>query len=196
MKFKARLMTQQDVDRVLVRLAHQIVEKNHGTEGLCLIGIKTRGIPLARRLAKNIADIEGSEIPVGELDIAMYRDDLSKVSADPIVSDTNVPFSVVDSLNEAAVLRALSEGRGDKTVVLVDDVIFTGRTARAAMDAVMELGRPARIQLCALIDRGHLELPIKATYVGKNIPSSLSEVIAVRLAEQDGETEVSIYELE
>lgn len=179
MKFKARLMTQQDVDRVLVRLAHQIVEKNHGTEGLCLIGIKTRGIPLARRLAKNIADIEGSEIPVGELDIAMYRDDLSKVSADPIVSDTNVPFSVVD-----------------KTVVLVDDVIFTGRTARAAMDAVMELGRPARIQLCALIDRGHLELPIKATYVGKNIPSSLSEVIAVRLSEQDGETGISIYELE
>ena len=174
MKFKARLMTQQDVDRVLVRLAHQIVEKNHGTEGLCLIGIKTR-----RRLAKNIADIEGSEIPVGELDIAMYRDDLSKVSADPVVSDTNVPFSVVD-----------------KTVVLVDDVIFTGRTARAAMDAVMELGRPARIQLCALIDRGHLELPIKATYVGKNIPSSLSEVIAVRLSEQDGETGVSIYELE
>ena len=168
-----------DVDRVLVRLAHQIVEKNHGTEGLCLIGIKTRGIPLARRLAKNIADIEGSEIPVGELDIAMYRDDLSKVSTDPIVSDTNVPFSVVD-----------------KTVVLVDDVIFTGRTARAAMDAVMELGRPARIQLCALIDRGHLELPIKATYVGKNIPSSLSEVIAVRLSEQDGETGVSIYELE
>jgi len=176
MKFKARLMTQQDVDRVLVRLAHQIVEKNHGTEGLCLIGIKTRGIPLARRLAKNIADIEGSEIPVGELDIAMYRDDLSKVSTDPIVSDTNVPFPVVD-----------------KTV---DDVIFTGRTARAAMDAVMELGRPARIQLCALIDRGHLELPIKATYVGKNIPSSLSEVIAVRLSEQDGETGVSIYELE
>ena len=177
MKFKARLMTQQDVDRVLVRLAHQIVEKNHGTEGLCLIGIKTRGIPLARRLAKNIADIEGSEIPVGELDIAMYRDDLSKVSTDPVVSDTNVPFP-------------------DKTVVLVDDVIFTGRTARAAMDAVMELGRPARIQLCALIDRGHLELPIKATYVGKNIPSSLSEVIAVRLFEQDGETGVSIYELE
>ena len=143
MKFKARLMTQQDVDRVLVRLAHQIVEKNHGTEGLCLIGIKTRGIPLARRLAKNIADIEGSEIPVGELDIAMYRDDLSKVSTDPIVSDTNVPFPVVD-----------------------------------------------------LIDRGHLELPIKATYVGKNIPSSLSEVIAVRLSEQDGETSVSIFELE
>ena len=157
-------MTQQDVDRVLVRLAHQIVEKNHGTEGLCLIGIKTRGIPLARRLAKNIADIEGSEIPVGELDIAMYRDDLSKVSTDPVVSDTNVPF--------------------------------TGRTARAAMDAVMELGRPARKQLCALIDRGHLELPIKATYVGKNIPSSLSEVIAVRLSEQDGETGVSILELE
>ena len=146
---------------------------------MCLIGIKTRGIPLARRLAKNIADIEGSEIPVGELDIAMYRDDLSKVSTDPVVSDTNVPFPVVD-----------------KTVVLVDDVIFTGRTARAAMDAVMELGRPARIQLCALIDRGHLELPIKATYVGKNIPSSLSEVIAVRLSEQDGETGVSIFELE
>ena len=123
MKFKARLMTQQDVDRVLVRLAHQIVEKNHGTEGLCLIGIKTRGIPLARRLAKNIADIEGSEIPVGELDIAMYRDDLSKVSTDPVVSDTNVPFPVVD-----------------KTVVLVDDVLTTGATANAAARPLLAAG--------------------------------------------------------
>ncbi len=177
MTFKAQLMNERDVERVLVRLAHQIVEKNHGTDGLCLIGIKTRGIPLAKRLAENIKSIEGVEIPVGELDIAMYRDDLSKVSGDPVVSETNVPFSVVD-----------------KTVVLVDDVIFTGRTARAAMDAVMELGRPARIQLCTLIDRGHLELPIRATFVGKSIPSSLSEVIAVRLREQDGETGVSIYE--
>ena len=175
MKFKARLMTQQDVDRVLVRLAHQIVEKNHGTEGLCLIGIKTRGIPLARRLAKNIADIEGSEIPVGELDIAMYRDDLSKVSTDPIVSDTNVPFSVVD-----------------KTIVLVDDVLFTGRTIRAALDALMDFGRPARIQLAILVDRGHRELPLRPDYIGKNLPTARDERVFVRLTEVDGEDSVNI----
>ncbi len=177
MKFKAQIMNEDDVRRVLVRMAHQIIEKNHGTENLCLIGIKTRGIPLARRLAKNIKDIDNSDIPVGALDITLYRDDLEKIGVDPVLSETNVPFSV--------------EG---KTVVLVDDVIFTGRTARAALDAVMEIGRPARVQLAVLVDRGHSELPIKATFVGKNIPTSLSEVVAVHLSEQDGVTNVVINE--
>ena len=179
MKFKAQIMNEDDVSRVLVRMSHQIIEKNHGTENLCLIGIKTRGIPLARRIAKNIRDIDNADIDVGELDITLYRDDLTKISVDPVVTDTDtkVPFSV--------------EG---KTVVLVDDVIFTGRTARAAMEAVMKIGRTARIQLAVLVDRGHSELPIKATFVGKNIPTSLSEVIAVHLHEHDGITNVAITE--
>ncbi len=178
MQFKAQVMDRQDVERALVRLAHQIVEKNHGTEDLCLIGIKTRGIPLAQRLAKLIEQFEGVQLPVGELDISLYRDDLTKYSEDPVISRTNVPFSV--------------QG---KRVVLVDDVIFTGRTARAALDALMSLGRPARVQLCVLIDRGHTELPIKANYVGKNIPTSLSEVVAVNLEETDGITKVIINEI-
>lgn len=177
MKIKAQIMNEDDINRVLIRMAHQIIEKNHGTEDLCLIGIRTRGVPLAWRLAGNIKNIENCDIPVGELDITMYRDDLNKISPEPVVSRTNVPFSV--------------EG---KTVVLVDDVIFTGRTARAALDAVMEIGRPARIQLAVLVDRGHLELPIKATFVGKNIPTSLNEIIAVNLAECDGVTNVTINE--
>lgn len=177
MKFKAQIMGEEDVARALKRIAHQIVEKNHGTKDLCLIGIKTRGIPLAWRIAGYIVEIENQMLEVGALDITLYRDDLSKVAVEPVVNSTNVPFSI--------------EG---KTVVLVDDVIFTGRTARAALDAIMELGRPKRIQLAVLVDRGHSELPIKANFVGKNIPSSKDEVIAVRLAEHDGETGVQIYE--
>ena len=177
MKFKAQIMGEEDVARALKRIAHQIVEKNHGTKDLCLIGIKTRGIPLAWRIAGHIVEIENQMLEVGALDITLYRDDLSKVAVEPVVNSTNVPFSI--------------EG---KTVVLVDDVIFTGRTARAALDAIMELGRPKRIQLAVLVDRGHSELPIKANFVGKNIPSSKDEVIAVRLAEHDGETGVQIYE--
>jgi pyrimidine operon attenuation protein/uracil phosphoribosyltransferase len=177
MRFKAYIMNEDDVRRALIRISHQIIEKNRGTENLCLIGIKTRGVPLAREIARNIKEIENVDVDVGELDITLYRDDLDKLGLDPIVNETFVPFSVVD-----------------KTVVLVDDVIFTGRTARAAMDAVMAIGRPAKIQLAVLIDRGHLELPIKATYVGKNIPTSLKEVVSVRLTEQDGKTEVVILE--
>ena len=178
-KFKAQIMNEDDVSRVLVRMSHQIIEKNRGTENLCLIGIKTRGIPLAHRIARNIREIGVADIDVGELDITLYRDDLTKLSAEPVVTDpaTNIPFSV--------------EG---KTVILVDDVIFTGRTARAALEAVMKLGRPARIQLAVLVDRGHSELPIKATYVGKNIPTSLNEIVAVHLIEQDGKTNVVINE--
>lgn len=170
-------MDEVAIDRALVRISHQIIEKNHGTDNICLIGIKTRGIPLAHRIARNIKVIKNADIEVGALDITLYRDDLTVIAAEPVVSDTNVPFSVVG-----------------KTVILVDDVIFTSRTARAALDAVMKLGRPKKIQLAVLIDRGHSELPIKATFVGKNIPSSLNEVIMVRLLEHDGETNVGIYE--
>ena len=178
MEFKARIMSQEDVERTLVRLAHQIIEKNKGTENLCFVGIKTRGVPLARRLAANIKNITGDDIPVGILDITLYRDDVSKINIDPVINQTNISFPI--------------EG---KTVVLVDDVIFTCRTARAALDALVEVGRADCIQLCALIDRGHAELPIKANFVGKNIPTSLDEVVAVRLQETDGETDVCINRL-
>ena len=177
MKFKARIMSSEDIDRALIRLSHQIIEKNNGVNNLCLIGIKTRGVPLAERIAANIKRIENVDVEVGQLDITLYRDDLSKVNIDPIVNSTNIPFSIEK-----------------KIVVLVDDVISTGRTARAALDALMSLGRPAKIQLCELIDRGHSELPIKANYVGKNIPTSLSEVVMVQLAEIDGVSSVVINE--
>lgn len=177
MKFKAKIMSSEDIDRALIRLSHQIIEKNNGVNNLCLIGIKTRGVPLAERIAANIKRIENVDVEVGQLDITLYRDDLSKVNIDPIVNSTNIPFSIEK-----------------KIVVLVDDVIFTGRTARAALDALMSLGRPAKIQLCELIDRGHSELPIKANYVGKNIPTSLSEVVMVQLEEIDGVSSVVINE--
>lgn len=178
MVFKAQIMDEAAVERTLVRIAHQIIEKNHGTEGLCLVGLKTRGVPLAERLRDNIERIEGVRVPVGKLDITLYRDDLA-IAPDAVVADTDIPFDI-----------------SGKTVVLADDVIFTTRTARAAMDALIDMGRPARIQLFALIDRGHAEFPIKPDFVGKNIPTSLHEVVAVRLRECDGETGVSIYEIE
>lgn len=177
MKFKAQIMNEDDISRAIIRISHEIIEKNHGTDNLCLIGIKTRGIPLAYRIAENIKKIDNKAIEVGELDITLYRDDLTMIAKNPILNDTKIPFSV--------------EG---KTVVLVDDVIFTGRTARAALDAVMTAGRPSKIQLAVLVDRGHSELPIKATYVGKNIPTSLNEIVSVHLAEHDGQTNVSINE--
>jgi len=176
MQYKSTLMSPEDMSRALRRVAHQIIEKNHGTEDLCLIGIRTRGVPLSYRLSENIAAIEGSEVPVGKLDITLYRDDLSTIGDKPAVKGSEVDFNVTG-----------------KTVILVDDVIFTGRTARAALDAVMELGRPARIQLCVLIDRGHTELPIRPNFVGKNIPTSLDEVVAVRLHETDDEEAVKIF---
>lgn len=179
MKFKAKLLSEADIDRMLTRMAHQIIEKNHGVDNLCLIGIKNRGVPIAERLSENIRKIEDKKIEVGELDITLHRDDLSQISRIPTVNSSKIDFSIEE-----------------KTVVLVDDVIFTGRTARAALDAVMELGRPSRIQLCVLIDRGHSELPIKANFVGKNIPTSLDELVAVRLMESDGENSVCIFEKE
>ena len=177
LKFKAQIMDAAGLERTLVRIAHQIIEKNQGTENVCLIGIRTRGVPLARRIAANIEKIEGIKVPVGELDITLYRDDLSHRAESPVVSDTNIPFSIKD-----------------KTVILVDDVIYTCRTARAALDAVMAISRPARIQLCCMVDRGHAELPIKANFVGKNIPTSHTELVSVKLEETAGETGISIYE--
>ncbi|MBQ7965072.1 MAG: bifunctional pyr operon transcriptional regulator/uracil phosphoribosyltransferase PyrR [Ruminococcus sp.] len=176
MKLKAQLLNESDINRVLKRISHQIIEKNRGTNDLCLIGIKSRGVPLAKRLKENIFEIDGNEVEVGELDITHYRDDIEKCDNSPVLTDTKVGFDITG-----------------KTVVLVDDVIFTGRTARAALDAVLDLGRPQKIQLCVLIDRGHSELPIKANFVGKNIPTSLDEVVAVRLVEYDGENSVAIY---
>lgn len=177
MNLKAVIMKSEDIDRTLIRLAHQILEKNGGTDKLCFIGIKTRGVPLARRLAKNVEQITGEKMPVGELDITLYRDDLSKVALDPVINQTSIPFSI-----------------DEKVIVLVDDVIYTGRTVRAALDALVDVGRPAKIQLCVLIDRGHSELPIKANFVGKNIPTSKSEVVAVNLEETDRVSNVVILE--
>ena len=179
MRCKAQIMDEAAVERTLVRIAHQIIEKNHGTDGLCLVGIRTRGVPLAERLAENIFQIEGVRPPVGKLDITLHRDDLSAAASVPVVSETDIPFDV-----------------NGKTVILTDDVIFTTRTARAALDALIDLGRPSRIQLFALIDRGHAEFPIRPNYVGKNIPTSRKEVVVVRLTETDGETGVFIFENE
>ena len=176
MELKAQLLNESDISRVLKRISHQIIEKNRGTQDLCLIGIKTRGVPLAKRLADNIFEIDGNRVLVGELDITHYRDDRQDCDDTLVLNETKVDFDI----------------KG-KIVVLVDDVIFTGRTARAALDAVLDLGRPDKIQLCVLIDRGHSELPIKANFVGKNIPTSLDEVVQVKLSEYDGENSVDIY---
>lgn len=174
---KAQLMNEEAMHRALKRMSHQILEQNEGAEGLVFLGIRRRGVPLARELARNIREIEGSDIPVGELDITLYRDDLSEADPAPTVSNTRIDFPVKD-----------------KKVILVDDVIFTGRTVRAAMDAVSALGRPASIQLAVLIDRGHRELPIRADYVGKNVPTSRNEIISVQMTEFDGIMCVDLYE--
>jgi pyrimidine operon attenuation protein / uracil phosphoribosyltransferase len=161
------LMSSKDIDRALTRMAHEIIERNKGTDNVCLVGIHRGGVYLARRIAGAIREIEKADVPVGTLDIAFYRDDLSIRKEQPVVRRTEVPFEV-----------------SDLKVVLVDDVLFTGRSIRAAMDALMDLGRPAAIQLAVLIDRGHRELPIKADFVGKNIPTSLSENVEVQLKEE------------
>lgn len=179
MREKAHIMDQRAMDRAMVRIAHEIIERNKGVESLALIGIQRRGVPIAHRVAENIKQVEGTTVPVGILDITLYRDDLSELAEHPIINDTDIPFAV-----------------NDKTIVMVDDVIFTGRTARAAMDAIIDLGRPRCIQLAVLIDRGHRELPIRADYVGKNAPTSLSELVAVNMKEIDGENKVVILEIE
>ena len=168
-------MDEQAIHRALTRIAHEILERNKGTESLALIGIRTRGAILAKRLAKEVETIDQREVPVGVLDITLYRDDLSLIAPNPIVRATEIAFDVTDL-----------------ALVLIDDVLFTGRTIRAALNALSDLGRPKIIQLAVLVDRGHRELPIRADYVGKNIPTNLREHIEVRLRELDGVDEVVI----
>ena len=175
---KKIIMTPEDIRRTLARIAHEIIERNKTTEHLILVGMHTRGVPLARRLAASIEDFEGIEIPVGALDISLYRDDLSSLNLQPVVKRTDIPTRI-----------------DGKSIVLVDDVLYTGRSARAAMDALIDLGRPQSIQLAVFIDRGHRELPIRADYVGKNIPSSRHEEIQVQLEETDGVDEVVLISL-
>ena len=169
------LLFSEDIERALVRIAHEIVERNKGAKNIVLVGMQTRGVPLARRLAVAIQALEGIVIPVGSLDIGLYRDDLSSLALKPVIQRTDIPTDVTG-----------------KQVVLSDDVFYTGRSIRAAMDAIMDLGRPESIQLAVLIDRGHRELPIRADYAGKNIPTSRDEEIKVYVKEIDGEDRVTI----
>jgi len=177
MKEKAKILDKDTINRALMRIAHEILEKNKGTKDLCLVGIRNRGAYLASRLAEGIAEIEKERIPVGILDITLYRDDLSLIASQPVVHKTEIGFDITG-----------------KNIVLIDDVLYTGRTARAALDALIDLGRPKSIQLAVLVDRGHRELPIRADFVGKNIPTSVNETVEVRLAEVDGKDEVVIVE--
>ena len=176
MELKATLMTSEEMTRALKRISHQILEKNQGADNIVFLGIRRRGVPLAKVLAGNIRTIEGREVPVGDLDITLYRDDLSEIFPDPVISGSDIPFDI-----------------NGKDVILVDDVLYTGRTARAALDAASKYGRAATIQLAVLIDRGHRELPIRADYVGKNVPTSKSETVAVHVMEIDGEENVELY---
>ncbi|MBN1473742.1 MAG: bifunctional pyr operon transcriptional regulator/uracil phosphoribosyltransferase PyrR [Syntrophaceae bacterium] len=171
------VMDKEGIDRCLTRIAYEILEKNKGTKDLVLVGIRTGGVYLAERLQKKISVIEEGEIPLGILDITLYRDDLSSAKRKPRLGKTKIPFSL-----------------DDKIVVLIDDVLFTGRTIRAAMDALIDFGRPKMIQLAVLIDRGHRELPIRADFVGKNLPSSLWQAVSVKLVEKNGADEVVIEE--
>jgi pyrimidine operon attenuation protein/uracil phosphoribosyltransferase len=172
---KKTVMTADDIRRTLARIAHEIIEQNKSMEHLILVGMRTRGVPLARRLAANIEKFEGTRVPVGALDFSLYRDDIALLDKQPVVQLTDIPVSV-----------------DNKAIILVDDVLYTGRSTRAAMDALIDLGRPLSIQLAVLIDRGHREMPIRPDYVGKNIPSSHHEEIRVHLVETDGLDEVAI----
>jgi pyrimidine operon attenuation protein / uracil phosphoribosyltransferase len=175
---KAQVLDDVALDRALTRIAHEILEKNGGAKELAFVGLRTRGVTLAQRLAAKIAAIDGTTVPVGTLDITLYRDDLDMRGA-PVIRGTDIPFSIKN-----------------KTVVLVDDVLYTGRTIRAALDALIDLGRPGMIQLAIMVDRGHRELPIRPDFIGKNLPTSKRETVAVRLREHDGEDRVVIEEPE
>ena len=173
------VMDADRISRTLIRIAHEIVERNKGVDHLALVGIRTRGVHIARRLARSLREITGGDVPTGALDITLYRDDLMRhaVGPQPLVRRTEIPFSI-----------------DDRKILLVDDVLYTGRTIRAALDALIDFGRPRNIQLIVLVDRGHRELPIKADYVGKNLPTSPSESVQVRLQEADGQDEVVVVQ--
>ncbi len=173
------IMSADDMRRALTRIAHEIIEHNRGVRQLVLVGMRTRGVPIARRLAERLDEFEGVQVPVGELDITLYRDDIGLRAVQPMVGSTAIPVDV-----------------SDKIIVLVDDVLFTGRSVRAALDALIDYGRPRAIQLAVLVDRGHRELPIRPDYVGKNVPTSQTEDVAVRLRETDGQDGVEIVSRE
>ena len=177
MKEKAKLMDEKAIGRAITRISHEIIERNKGIEDVVLVGIKTRGVPIANRISKKIEQIEGSKVYTGQIDITLYRDDLKTINTDPVVNGSNIDFNI-----------------NDKIVILVDDVLYTGRTVRSALDAVVDIGRPKAIQLAVLVDRGHRELPIRADYVGKNVPTSKDEIISVKLSEIDEEDSVTIKE--
>ena len=176
---RVRVLDAASIDRSLTRIAHEILERNKGLRTIALVGVQTRGVPLARRLAARLGAIEGVAPRVGVLDINLYRDDLSRIAEHPVLKRTEIPFDLDDAV-----------------VILVDDVLFTGRTVRAALDALMDLGRPRQIQLAVLVDRGHRELPVRADFVGKNLPTAETERVDVRLTETDGEDEVVIVKVE
>jgi pyrimidine operon attenuation protein/uracil phosphoribosyltransferase len=176
---KAEIIDAQGLRRIITRISHEIVERNKGVDNLVLVGVQRRGVPLAERVADSIRSFEGHDVPQGSLDITLYRDDLSTVSHSPVVQGTEIPVDI----------------KG-KNVVLVDDVLYTGRTVRAALDALMDLGRPIAIQLAVIVDRGHRELPIRADFVGKNVPTSKREIIGVRVKEFDQVDAVVIKEME
>mgnify|MGYP002555318904 FL=1 len=176
LKYKSLIMDENAVMRAVKRISYEIIERNRGCDSLCLVGIYRRGVPIAEMIAANIEKIEGEKIDCGKLDITFYRDDLSKMTSDPVVNATDIEFDITD-----------------KNVVLVDDVLYTGRTARAAIDALIAKGRPATVQLAVLIDRGHREFPIRADYVGKNMPTSKSERICVKLPPYEDKTSVELF---
>ncbi len=176
---KATIMDATELNRALTRMAHEIIERNRGAENLSLVGVHTRGVPLAGRLADLIEKFEGVRPMIGKLDITLYRDDLTEIALQPVVKRTEVDFDITGQV-----------------VLLVDDVFYTGRTARAALDALVDMGRPAAIQYAVLVDRGHRELPLRADYVGKNLPTSRLEMVKVKLAETDGEDAVELLELQ
>ena len=175
MPSEKQILNEQEIHRAIVRIAHEILEHNHGTKGLVLVGIRTQGVFLAERLQSQIRSIEHAEVPLGILDITLYRDDLGEIGPRPEVRETSLPFDVSGQI-----------------VVLVDDVLYTGRTIRSALDAMVDFGRPRQIQLAVLIDRGHRELPIRADYIGKNIPTAQNEEVIVRLREKDSEDQVVV----
>lgn len=179
MNIKAKLVDKEGIERIITRIAHEILEKNKGSKNLVLIGMRTRGEFIARRLQKKIKEIEGVELPLGVLDVTLYRDDFRTRLKQPQVSVSDITFDI-----------------NEKDVILVDDVLYTGRTVRSALNALMDFGRPGTIQLCILVDRGHRELPIRADFVGKNIPTSLNEEIKLKVEEYDGEDAIYLVEAE